>query len=514
MMFIIFLFLNQFYQIDSIRQNVDQFNLDRDLRRVKRSEFYSKSKPGGVRSCYCKLRSSFPATINEEKLDFVCNCRRSSQYESLLFKQHKHNLDDDNYLPNSSIRSSSRSRSKYYRSKRNRDLKNFRFEFEKKRKKQKKKQRKVTNDSMMQSQNDSSEDQEPNSNETSLNEQSHDEMCTCNSVEGCRGKCEILNGCVCSNEKKNECWGSSCFKTKINLPLLSFQNSYKNDPQSELLDLIYFTNNHKNKANRLKKVKNMNHLLGNQIGESSMMSNRISLDYPTSILEPIHPVHLFSSSLNLPRTIYPSQQTIRSIILSELETSEQKQNGQCRCLHGSRCFGAECENLKGCICDDLRCYGKFCGLFKTPYPDHEQLFKNKQVFLPENLQEYDLASKPSKPFKYNLQIDDKLAEGLVKHPEYTASSKSIKCEKMIEEEQSNESKIKQPQPNSMNTNNKIQLVKSTNSKESDKDKDDKSLNAYQMKVIKLTPVSSSQLIEDSVNRDQNRIQSETISLMI
>lgn len=187
-----------------------------ELRRTKRSEHY-RTKGRGVRSCYCKLRSSFPATISEEKLDFVCNCRRAEQ-PILLFKaQHKH-ADADSYLPTGSIRTATTYRSRYYRTGNRREpgrAKHGWFEgsrqhetFERQRRKRKRgRNRPSTSDDEIEppTRETSESIKELVLNESDPNEAGNERICSCDS-QGCVGNCEQLSGCVCSDSDR--CWGS------------------------------------------------------------------------------------------------------------------------------------------------------------------------------------------------------------------------------------------------------------------------------------------------------------------
>lgn len=507
-----------------------------NLKRVKRSiDLRSRNK--GIRSCYCKLRSSsFPVTINEEKLDFVCNCKRD---QSTLFK---HKNTEDTYLPTSSIRASSY-RPKNYRT-RNREIyrKHYPFEYERQRRRKKARYRSpyFSNSAYPNIFNDNEEQletiKEPVkefdlSNQTNQNEHPikhfNEMVCSCSSNE-CTGNCDHLSGCVCNN--KNMCWGNSCRITlsslnmnlnpqldsavnpHLNLLLNSQlnQNEHFNKvPPSDLTDLIYPMKN-----KRIKKFKNVNEIYGS--AESSLMS-RINLNRDLdrsfqSFFQPIHPVlhHMIDTPISQaqPFIVQPTSRiTFKTMILNEIENSNQLNEGVCNCRLNGRCSGLnECNNLKGCLCDTVNCYGRYCNLIKHfnnekfQYQQNQML--NENIIRPIEQQGYEFRTVPSK-VKYNHHhhvsnslyddLQDKqqtvndLSQTFNKElpiKELAKESKTIKCEKIIDE-----------------SINKEQQNKTLPFKVRTNMNDEKSLlNAYEMKVVKLTPVSSLQYT-DTQNKD-------------
>ena len=538
-----------------------------ELKRAKRSDHH-RGRGRAVRSCYCKLRSSFPATINEEKLDFVCNCRRH-EHPILLFKQHR---DTDNYLPTGSTRTAYRSR--HYRTGARREpnrAKHGLYETLERRRRQRKprRNRQPTPDDEIElpTKESSASEQikEPNEsypNESaneSANESVSERVCSCDS-QGCVGNCEQLTGCVCSD--RDRCWGSSCRSplSSVNSLGPSFGSSQfgpqrskdgSRAPQPELVDLVYVT-----KGRR--KFKNVDEAYG----PSESILSRINMAhqpfdrlypmpyYRAPAMQPTHPA-IFAQQ--------PSQLTFKSLILGELENASQEQKGRCNCLPNGRCFGSECNNLKGCICDETSCYGRYCALFKNYFI--EQLSASQvnnqlgsqlggQVGSRPMDQHYDYRPTLAKSIRYRLNsqsnnpfsglLEDKQPvendlpkETFVKehgrdyaagraHPsgrEYSGgreyagrehagsreyakeSSKTLKCERINEE-------VSEVRPETNRTQT-ISLIRPN----SEPNNDDK-LNAYEMKVVKLTPISSSQYVDtrsELSSRTPNQLQNRADS---
>ena len=536
-------------------ENLDILNSE-TRKQPKRADYLRNRNRAGIRSCYCRLRSSHPVlTSNDEKekIDFQCHCRRPEQLG--LFKQHK-TSETDNYVPTSSrIRSSYRSR--YYRN-RNRAREPGRnhnlireLDYERRRRRRRRNRpRQLSNDvstidppSVDGLTNDDSsigeEESEQSRDTSSLNETYPNElMCSCN-VNGCKGNCEHLSGCVCSEHR---CWGDACRSPLGSLNLNSQMNhqldhqvnspmhSHIKSPHlprlplgaspSDLIDLIYLTK----KPNRMRKLKNMNEIYGQ--AESSM--SRMNIDYPTILpsmhhQSPIHhALHPISHQTIQPFIPTPSQLTFKTLILNEMENSNQSNNGQCHCLANGRCTGSECNNLKGCICDKTGgCYGRYCYLFKNYYSDQFNYDHSNSVRMPD--QDYEYRQLPKVRYQ-NLgnqfdterqpvdepEIGKHYVKEYGKHSgkdyglkdntkDYSGkeSSKAVKCEKIVDDHES--VVIKQ---------NKTQSIKLT---QPTKDDDDKSLNAYEMLKVKLIPVSSSHHINKEVitisnDQIQNRIK--------
>lgn len=502
-----------------------------------------------MRSCYCKLRSSFPATISEEKLDFVCNCRRAEQ-PILLFKaQHKH-ADADSYLPTGSIRTATTYRSRYYRTGNRREpgrAKHGWFEgsrqhetFERQRRKRKRgRNRPSTSDDEIEppTRETSESIKELVLNESDPNEAGNERMCSCDS-QGCVGNCEQLSGCVCSDSDR--CWGSSCKSPLSSVNSLSsqfassqfgspqfsssqFSTQRPNElhrsrpPQSELIDLVYLSS----KGQRNRKFKNVNEVYG----PSESILSRINMEQPPFYApHPIVPHHHRPLAMEpIHQAIFgqpPSQLTFKSLI-GDMESASQQNNGRCNCRPNGRCSGSECNNLKGCICDELSCYGKYCKLFKSYFaeqlssqignrPEHRPaLSKSIRYRLNSQLSDISEDKQPAtlddlppmngketfaKEFgrdyggrqyagrEYGGKEDDRdygKEYGGREHAK--ESSKTLKCERINDEasEEAIRPQQNRTQPTSSNNANSL---------------DDK-LSAYEMKVVKLTPVSSSQYIE-------------------
>lgn len=432
---------------------------EKQLRRAKRSE---RARGRGVRSCYCKLRSSFPATINEEKIDFFCNCRRAEQPIVLFKAQHK---DIDHYLPTGSIRTTSyRSRHRTGNRREPGRSKQVWYEtLERQRRKKKRGRNRPTipdDEFELPIRETSANDpiRELALNESYLNER----MCSCDS-QGCIGNCEQLSGCVCSD--RDRCWGSSCRSplssvnslsskfdssqflasqlgsSKFDSPQISLSkfdfskfdssqlgsskfdsskfdsskfdsspfgtsqfstqrpsDAHRSRSHSELIDLLSGKSRGRNR-----KFKNVNEAYG----PSESILSRINLEQPAfyhpilsryhrpHAMEPIHPV-IFAQQ--------PSQLTFKSLI-GEMASASQPNNGRCTCRPNGRCYGSECHNLKGCICDELTCYGKYCNIFKSYFA--EQL--SSQMGNRPVEQQFDY--RPAKSIRYRLNsqmsLDDK-----------------------------------------------------------------------------------------------------------
>ena len=494
------------YHLSKLRRRIKRSNLN--FRDRRSSRIRSENGGGGIKSCYCKLKNSYSLITNdEEKLDFVCNCKRENQ-SLLLFKQHKSSLESDNYLPISSIRTSSRSklnRSRNRSRELNRKYANL-IENERRHKRRRNRNRLSSNTiSTINKELELSKDiMNETSNEISNEEESNelkivnDLMCTCN-LNGCTGNCDHLSGCVC-NDKFN-CWGNSCLSNLNTLNANAQSNAQiPNRHPSELINLIYLTNN----SRRLKKLKT------NGETYSPSESRIINLDYPLpppplpfyqSIPIPIHNHQAINLPSSFIQSLTSSPLTFKTIILNEMENSNQEHSGKCNCFKNGRCKGLECNNLSGCICDEMNCYGKYCNLFKNYYTNQQN--KNNKIKQVDHPIDYEFRQFLPKFRHLNheeKQQEESINDKSFPHQEYPPkelppkeSSKIVKCEKII-----NNEPIAVTSTTIKPIANKIQLIK-TQLNASNNEEDKEKLNAYEMKVVKLEPLSDSQLIDKNNN---------------